>query len=184
MRRLVVLLALIWPGLAAADCAEMWFLRNLVFDRAGYCFGSTLGASVFDNGDCRTKNPALGRDASAYVARIKTMEAEFQCRIDTSRSRIDLPLMGMYRALDDLPLRDMGESGCIGWMGNPVKLRAGAGGGSRVIFTIRPGDDLIFKHEDLGGWSFINVNRGNRPAGIGWARFDWTTQPPCRMFAG
>lgn len=184
MRRIVLILALLWPGLAAADCPEMWFLRNLVFDRAGYCFGSNLGQAVFDNSDCWTKDPVLERGAQRYVAAIEDREAEFQCKIDSSRRSLDLPLMEMYRGLDDLPLRDYAESACIGWRGAPVKLRAGAGFGSRVIHVIQPGDDLLFMHEDFAGWSFINVLRNGRDVGIGWVQFDWTTQPPCTDFAG
>ena len=36
-------LALAAPA-AASSCEEMWFVRNLVFDRAGMCFGSPLSA--------------------------------------------------------------------------------------------------------------------------------------------
>ena len=50
MRRAAIC-AFVVAGPAAADerCHDLWFARNAIMDRAGYCFGSVLGQAVFDN---------------------------------------------------------------------------------------------------------------------------------------
>jgi len=48
----LLLAALAAPAAALEICDELWFTRNLIYDRAGYCFSSPLGRAVFDNSDC------------------------------------------------------------------------------------------------------------------------------------
>ena len=59
--RWILLLGLVWPVQAWAleICDDLWLTRNLIFDRAGYCFGSVLGKSVFDNEGCTPGVPEL-----------------------------------------------------------------------------------------------------------------------------
>lgn len=69
------LFAVLTPLPAVADaCDEMWFIRNLHFDRAGYCFGSTLGQNIFDNAGCTGKDVQLSSEAQKSIAFIKEME--------------------------------------------------------------------------------------------------------------
>ena len=67
MRFLTVVFLLLTPVTAVADalCDELWLTRNMVFDRAGYCFGSNLGEAIFDNSDCNSR----GVPACAYSRR-------------------------------------------------------------------------------------------------------------------
>ena len=47
MKRLALLCALLASPAAASDvCDDLWFTRNLIMDRAGYCFGSVLGRAA------------------------------------------------------------------------------------------------------------------------------------------
>ena len=50
MRTLILTAALVCTaGTASALCEDAWYLRNMAFDRAGYCFGSTLGKLVLSS---------------------------------------------------------------------------------------------------------------------------------------
>lgn len=60
-------------------CAQLWADRNHVFDRAGQCFSSDLGASFFDNSDCTTNSPNLSENDVETVARIQNYERELNC---------------------------------------------------------------------------------------------------------
>ncbi|MCK5500992.1 MAG: YARHG domain-containing protein, partial [Tritonibacter mobilis] len=72
MKLIVPLLALAaaTPAVAGDYCADLWFTRNAIIDRAGYCFGSTLGQRLFDNGDCIAKSVSLSDADKAKVALI------------------------------------------------------------------------------------------------------------------
>ena len=70
MRALTLLLFLIASPAAASDvCHDLWFTRNLIMDRAGYCFGSMLGKATFDNSDCTGKNVSLDAGDQLMVNR-------------------------------------------------------------------------------------------------------------------
>ena len=109
-----ILIALPLPALADDICHDLWFTRNLIMDRAGYCFGSILGKSTFDNGDCTGKSVALGTAATEMVARIQASEKELACKVDTGQPVLDLEDADFRRTLTDLPLRSPFESACIG----------------------------------------------------------------------
>ncbi len=170
-------------GTAAADCASMWVTRNMVFDRAGYCFGSTLGQALFDNADCTPGDVELTLAERDFVAHTRAMEAEFQCNIDTGRSTLDIENLNAWMRLKDLPYRDIGESGCIGWQGARTALHVAASEQSPVIGQIMRGDTLIFAHGDIGDFSFVQVRRGARQTDLGWVRLS-LDEAACEMFAG
>ena len=76
MKFLVVALSLLAsPALASNACHDLWFTRNAVIDRAGYCFGSPLGRAVFNNAGCTGKSVSLPPQAQRMVAQVKEMEA-------------------------------------------------------------------------------------------------------------
>ena len=93
--------ALAGPSMALELCDELWFGRNLVFDQAGYCFGSPLGKAVFNNADCTTSSPEISPKDQAYIAWVKETEAEWQCQIDTTQIRILVALPDVQRRLVD-----------------------------------------------------------------------------------
>ena len=183
MKSLILSLVLVLaPGAVLADCASMWLTRNMAFDRAGYCFGSTLGKALFDNAGCIGKDVTLNAGDRGFVAHTIETEAAFECSIDTSRRSLDLPLVNLWLQLLDFPRRDDGESACLGWRGAPVNLRSAIGGG-RVLGQISRGDDVLFSHMDQAGRSFVTVSSNGRPVSLGWVLIDYNDLS-CDGFAG
>ena len=89
MKRLILALILLASPAAAADvCDDLWFTRNLIMDRAGYCFGSALGQAVFDNGNCIGKSVSLSTQLQRQVAEIRELEKQIPCKVDTARTRL------------------------------------------------------------------------------------------------
>lgn len=64
---------------AGASCDDLWYERNAIFDRNGYCFKSARGKSVFDNSDCYTSNPSLSNSERNRVNEIKRLESRMGC---------------------------------------------------------------------------------------------------------
>lgn len=159
------------PAAAFDICDEMWFIRNLQFDRAGYCFGSALGQAVFDNSDCTGKDVALSAEARRNVDDIKNQEGWMGCSVDTSTRSLDLPHAGMLRALSDLPVPIDAASGCMGWQGDEVPLHAGHDARSPVVAVARAGQDILWEYDWNGpeGWEFISVHYEGRLIGMGWS---------------
>lgn len=191
MRYFLSLLVLIWPGVAAAlddyVCDDLWFTRNLIFDRAGYCFGSPLGQIVFNNADCTTNTPKISANDQAIVSHIREIEAEWDCNLDTSRKSLQLQMLELRRSLDDLPIATGYESGCVGWLGEPLALRSGSSDLAREIGQINRGNYIGWAHEDIGDWSFVTVtDRTGNLLSMGWVSIPGfgTGQMPCEGFAG
>lgn len=158
---LAILLLCAPPSLAQTACDDVWFTRNLHFDRAGYCFGSTLGQAMFDNSDCTGTSVTLPPKAKAQVDAIRALETRHQCKIDTRRSAIDIDDLDIRRTLVDLPIRDEFEPGCLGWRGAPLPLRAGIGAHTPVTGQISPGDYVLFSFQPVDGWSYVTVHAHN-----------------------
>ncbi len=190
MRPLLPLLALCAPGLSApaasandsVGCRDLWFTRNLVMDRAGYCFGSALGQAVFDNDGCTGKNVRVDPAHAGLVAQIQALEAEHGCKVDTRGTTLDLDDIAIRRSLDDLPLFDEFPGGCLGWTAAETPLRAGHDPSSRVIGAIAPGDYVYLTHVPVDGWAYVTVHEpGWGPLkGGGWLRGEMQ----CRDHAG
>ena len=72
------------PAFALDHCEEWWFTRNLVFDRAGYCFSSPLGQAVFDNSDCFTPPYSSKTGFSFGSASLRVLWARFLVRMATA----------------------------------------------------------------------------------------------------
>lgn len=165
------LFAVLTPLPAVADaCDEMWFIRNLHFDRAGYCFGSTLGQNIFDNAGCTGKDIRLDAEAQAGVDHIKEMEGYHGCKVDTAAERIDMPNDYMFRKLEDLPAPSETGSACIGWRGPEIAVLAGHRVDAPVVGTVRPGVDIMWDYESFGpdGWEIVSVYEGSDRVGLGW----------------
>lgn len=180
------LIVLTMAGPAAADgCDDLWFTRNLIMDRAGYCFGSTLGQAVFDNSDCIGKSVQVAPIDSQLVARIQNLEKVHGCRVNTSGTHLDLPDSFVRRQLIDLPVRDEFESACLGWLGQVVPLRSGTSTLAPVIGQILPGQTVSYGHYPVGNWSYVTVsNRGAwQPVGGGWLDLG-TYGEQCEQVAG
>lgn len=180
---LFMLLLLPAPARALEYCEELWFTRNLAFHQAGYCFGSTLGKSIFGNEGCRGKDVSLNAQNAALVARIKAEEAAEGCRVDTSRRSLPIPWIDMRKSFRDLPMPSMFESGCMGWQQRPANLYAARNPASAVTGTIEPGDDLLFEFEDSGPWNFVVVMQDGRRKAIGWTQMN-LGRIQCENYAG
>ena len=88
MRKMVVW-ATVMAGLGAmtgqamaASCYDLWYERNEIFDRNGYCFSTQLGRDTFDNSDCWTKNPKLTRAEQRRVEQIRQEERRRGCKVN------------------------------------------------------------------------------------------------------
>ena len=184
MRIVLFLLMLVPSPVAALEiCDDLWFTRNLIFHRVDYCFGSALGRSVFDNTVCTTKSPVLSRADSALVAKIRSLEVEWECRLDTSRRRLNVPDLDFRKSLYDLPVATGYESGCIGWRGEPFKLRSARHPVAPETATGWPGDNLLYQFESVGDWEYVGLYRNGGPAGAGWVRMP-LEHVTCDNYAG
>ena len=182
-RSVLALFLLTGPALATEPCHDLWFTRNLIFDRAGYCFGSVLGQTVFDNADCITKEPALSVVEKATVARIRETEDWIGCRVDTGATRLDVDALDVRRTLDTLPVLDRFESACIGWRGSAVPLFSGVMAGARIVGQISTGDTISFAHEYVEPFNFVTVHRDGQLVALGWTNVA-TDEATCTQMAG
>lgn len=70
------------PPALAASCADLWYARNLVFAKAGYCFKTSLGKRQFREFECWTDNPRLTAQERRKVNRIKAEEKRRGCKVN------------------------------------------------------------------------------------------------------
>ncbi len=187
MRVLLLMLALLASPAHAQDaCYDVWFTRNLHFDRAGYCFDSPLGQAIFDNSDCTGTSITLTPQAKQQVDEIKQLEAMHGCQVDTNRTSLEISDIATRRQLRDLPIRDEFESGCLGWQGRPVSLHAGTGPDTPEIGRIEPGDYVLFSFLPVGDWSYVTVHTHDFSAlkSGGWAPSSTFQEDNCTDWAG
>lgn len=186
MRILILLLSLVaTPALAADPCDDLWFSRNLIMDRAGYCFGTALGKAIFDNADCTGKSVTLIREEQRQVDAILKQERAFGCKVDTSRRSMDLPDIAVRRRMVDQPVADEFESGCFGWLEVATPLFAARNTSGAIVGRIEPGDNLLYMHWPVDDWNYVTVwtdGMSTFKSG-GWMRFR-TTEESCRNWAG
>ncbi|MBV7380371.1 DUF4453 domain-containing protein [Maritimibacter dapengensis] len=172
MRIVPFLLILSGPACADTACDEMWFVRNLAFDRAGYCFGSRLGAAVFDNSDCIGTQITLAPDVREATAMIRESEAYLGCDVNTEATGLALSRMPLLRQLSDLPIpTEYDGSACLGWTGPDIPLRSGHAVDALVVGSAQAGLDIVWEYEWLEnpGWEFISVYRDGEVLAMGWS---------------
>ena len=183
----VWMMVLAGPSMALELCDELWFGRNLVFDQAGYCFGSPLGKVVFDNADCTTNNPEISSQDRAYVAWLKEIEAEWQCEIDTTQTRLSVALPDVRQRLVNRVAPSPYESACVGWSGQQIALLAGHGTQHEVIGYAQAGDDIHWENDWQDapqGWEFLTVKRRDGVTyAMGWSNV-FIDAAYCEMMAG
>lgn len=161
------------PAFSGEPCDDLWFTRNLIIDRTGYCFGSPLGQSVFDNADCTTKSPQLGPDDAKKVALVKKREVFWECKIDISRKSLDLDMLQARMQLQDLPVvNENNFTACLEWQGPEIALKAAHNSSFGHIGKIMKGDELFFYYDDVGKWMFVSAYRSDHADRIGWANMD------------
>jgi hypothetical protein len=176
-------LALANPAAALDACDDLWFTRNLIFDRAGYCFGSALGQAVFGNDGCTTKTPQLSHEDKGIIERACAFEDQLACNVDTTRQSLDVDLIAVRKAMTDLPITDGLESACIGWKGPETPLFQAQTSTSDITGYARSGDTILWLHESVGSWSFITVSLDGVPQTAGWVQIE-LTEGSCTFMAG
>ncbi|NND17459.1 MAG: DUF4453 domain-containing protein [Silicimonas sp.] len=179
-----LLLILATPALADDACHDLWFARNATFDRAGFCFGTALGKAVFDNTGCIGNSVALSTDAAALVVRIREREAEHGCRVDASRTVLELRDLPIRRLLVRQPVRDVFESACLGWLSTPTPLFAGPDAATGAIGEITAGAYVSYAHEAEGGWTYVTTSTPDwTVTSGGWLEVA-SVEERCTDFAG
>ena len=159
------------PALAYDPCDDLWFSRNQLFDRAGYCFSTPLGQAVFDNSDCVGKDVTLEPGGYELVDLIKTNEEIFECAVDTTRSALDIDNLALRTRLESVVFRSEFASGCLGWQGDALPLLAGPRDEAEVISVAMPGYDLVWEYEGFDwpeGWSFLTVYDDDSQIALGF----------------
>ena len=66
----------------AANCYDLWYERNQIYDDNGFCFKTQLGQETFDNSDCYTDNAQLSKAEQRRVAQIKAEEKRKRCKVN------------------------------------------------------------------------------------------------------
>ncbi|KIC34946.1 DUF4453 domain-containing protein [Leisingera sp. ANG-M7] len=172
------------PALASDACHDLWFTRNAVIDRAGYCFGSPLGQAVFNNGDCTGKSVSLPPQSERLVADVKQMEARFGCRVNNKQTHLDLDDLFLRYQLWDLPVRDEFESACLGWLGPVMGLRAGHRPDAPLVGQIDPGDYVNYSHIPVGSWTYVTTSGPDWQVTSGGWLDTSQFQEQCQDYAG
>lgn len=178
------LLLLGTPVFAANGCEDIWFTRNLIMDRAGYCFSSPLGRAMFDNSDCLGTQVQPHPAYQPVIGRIRSLEAQHGCQVNTNRTWLDMDDIAFRRALRDLPVYAEGEWGCIGWTGPVAPLYDGHSEPFHAIGQIQPGDYVYFGYEAPPNWAYVRIYSPGSDTfkSAGWLY--WTVRMPCAQEAG
>lgn len=172
-------LALI-AGNVQASCGDAWYLRNLAFDRAGYCFGSALGEALFDNSDCTTHSPTLSDWDKSVVSAAKRYEQDMGCSVDTTQASIGATLIGKLDLVDRLPVLASYDSMCLGFNGPDLPMRSDLGiATSFSTGDVAAGDTVRFRFEGADGFEFVETEFG-----AGWIVGGAIGPATCREFAG
>ncbi|MDU9003201.1 DUF4453 domain-containing protein [Sedimentitalea todarodis] len=190
--RFLFIVPLLWlavPAQAETGCEDVWFTRNLIMDRAGYCFDSALGQALFDNSDCIGKQVQPDPYYRPVINEILRLEVEHACRIDTNRQWLDMDDINFRRVLTDFPVRDEFEGGCLGWTGPQTPLYDGHHEPFRAIGQVGPGDYVHFAHYAVqgageAGWRYVTVHAPvwGPFKSAGWMY--WPGEEPCADYAG
>ena len=171
---IIMLHITLWAQSAFAEdvCDDLWYSRNFHFDQAGYCFGSKLGKSVFDNANCKSKNVNLSKMLNHRINLMKKIETEWECKINTSQIRVlNIPHFNLRKNLDLQPISQGFESSCFGYTSEQqVPLYAAMSENSKILGYVRLGDDVIDAHEeviDSTWWFATSISKAGHTI-IGW----------------
>lgn len=169
---------------ASDVCHDLWFTRNLVADRAGYCFGSALGKAIFDNTGCIGKSVDVGRAGAALMQRLRGVENALGCKVNTSATKLDVDDLAQRWMMRDLPVADEFESACIGWRLDDVTLRSARSDNAPGTGSIQTGDTILYSHMREDGWDYVTVHdRRNELVAAGWVRIT-IDERSCEQLAG
>lgn len=185
MRFLIALICtlLAAPVQALDYCDELWFTRNLAFDRAGYCFGSPLGKAIFDNEGCIGKDVTVEAWNKAVVDKVYAEEAGAACQVDSSRTSLDVESLELRKGLVEIPMPTDGESACLGYKGPNRRLTTAADLNSGGVGVLQTGDEALLLFERKGDYEFIIARQNFETTYVGWLNIK-EYPLDCEGFAG
>ena len=64
------------------DCYDLWYARNEIYKRNGYCFQTRLAMETFGNGSCYTRAPRFTRTDQLTIEAIRRKERQRNCRVN------------------------------------------------------------------------------------------------------
>lgn len=192
MKRILLALFLSMAPLAAQSqqfsfCETAWVTRNMIFDRAGHCFGSALGQNLFNNADCTVSGPTLSPELAEFVAWAREEETRVGCNLPTGQGAWPSirAAFDFYNQFWTVPLPLDGGSACWGYHGAAVPVRLGASHDAPQIGSLSPGQSYVSVHFGAHNWDFITVMTG--PSGqdivTGWAQPEFALDV-CDQVAG
>lgn len=178
MRSLLLMVAICVAPLAASAqnfgfCETAWVTRNMIFDRAGYCFGSALGQSLFDNSNCTTNTASAPPAYLDIISWVRGDEERIGCQINTSQGAWPSiqAVHAYYNQFWTVAVPMDGGFGCLGYRGPAVPVYAGAATTTPVLGELSAGLYYFETHYGVDGWSFITVaTSGGQDIVTGWAR--------------
>ena len=80
------------------ECYNLWYQRNLIHAKKGYCFESNLGKKAFSNFQCSSTPQPLSDKEKSDVNNIKNRESALNCKIDTNT--IEIPVSNSSQTLN------------------------------------------------------------------------------------
>lgn len=182
----LIFLVLGTPALAGDFCDDVWFSRNLMYDRSSYCFESNLGKAVFDNSDCSPLGGILTKMDRDFVDWMDQLAKDYHCDVDTTRTTLDVDLIDVRRLISP-PVGPEGfEGDCIDWKGPDIELRQMANLTSPISGQVQQGDNIFWEYKALytpDGWWFFTVRREGEVAALGWSDYEFDADL-CTAFAG
>lgn len=188
--RLFAFFIALLSGPAMADsihCELPWFARNLIHDRAGFCFATPLGRAVFGNADCIGTDITLSERDRDAVARLHELEVLRLCSIDTNADVLEHEdAFAHLRTAGRIPIPVEHESGCISYLGPAQPLLSQPDSAGHLTGRLAPGDSVLFGYQPEGGWDYVLVEPGDwgsNPRQYGWVYFG-VEGPVCRQYAG
>ena len=64
------------------DCYDLWYARNEIYKRNGYCFQTRLAMETFGNSGCYTRAPRFTRAEQSTIEAIRRKERQRSCRVN------------------------------------------------------------------------------------------------------
>jgi hypothetical protein len=156
---------------AGIACENMWYARNLIAHRAGYCFGSELGQSMFGNDGCTGKNPTMSEADRERVRQFAALEKSWGCDVDTSATMLKSDVIPFIADLERFAFRDDTESSCGGYKGPRIALHAGPSSDTAIVGYIEPGNSILSSYILEKGWEMLEVNasmENSQLRAVGW----------------
>lgn len=160
IHRFLLIVAILMPTSLSAQgaCEDLWLARNVIYDAHGYCFGSRLGRTLFNNAGCTTVDPELPADLQARVDRIWAQARSMECAVDQSQTTIEVYNKTTRYLLQAQPVASGTNGACIGArLEEPIDLFEAPDTTAESIGAIENGDTVGWFHQAEDGWHFATI---------------------------